>query len=100
MKKNRIRPLAICVFRNRGRILVNESHDPVKDEYFFRPLGGGIESIIAGAWTGRIEYRYAQYSDFNALLMPTNCCDGNLNTTISLSTHTFIAGIAYKLGGY
>ena len=43
MKKNRIRPLAICVFRNRGRILVNQSYDPVKDEYFFRPLGGGIE---------------------------------------------------------
>jgi outer membrane immunogenic protein len=63
-------------------------------------LGAGIESTIANAWTGRLEYRYAQYSDFNALLMPTNCCDGNLNTTISLSTHTFIAGIAYKIGGY
>lgn len=43
MKKNRIRPLAICVFRNRGRILVNKGYDSVKDEYFFRPLGGGIE---------------------------------------------------------
>lgn len=63
-------------------------------------LGAGLESVIAGAWTGRIEYRYAQYNDFNALLIPTNCCDGNLDTTISLSTHTFIAGIAYKIGGY
>lgn len=63
-------------------------------------LGAGLESVIAGAWTGRIEYRYAQYNDFNALLIPTNCCDGNLDTTISLSTHTFVAGIAYKLGGY
>lgn len=43
MKKSRIRPLAICVFSNRGRILVNQGYDPVKDEYFFRPLGGGIE---------------------------------------------------------
>ena len=43
MKKNRIRPLAICVFRNRGRILVNKGYDPVKDQYFYRPLGGGIE---------------------------------------------------------
>jgi 8-oxo-dGTP pyrophosphatase MutT (NUDIX family) len=43
MKKNRIRPLAICVFRNRGRILVNQGYDPVKDQYFYRPLGGGIE---------------------------------------------------------
>lgn len=43
MKKSRIRPLAICVFRNQGRILVNQGYDPVKDEYFFRPLGGAIE---------------------------------------------------------
>ena len=63
-------------------------------------LGAGLESVLSGAWTGRIEYRYAKYSDFNALLIPTNCCDGNLNTTISLATHTFIAGIAYKFGGY
>lgn len=38
-----IRPLAICVFYRRGRILVNESHDPIKRETFYRPLGGGIE---------------------------------------------------------
>jgi len=42
-KKNRIRPLAICVFRTRDCILVAESYDPVKDEHFYRPLGGGIE---------------------------------------------------------
>lgn len=43
MKKKRIRPLAICVFRNRDRILVNQGYDPVKGESFYRPLGGGIE---------------------------------------------------------
>jgi 8-oxo-dGTP pyrophosphatase MutT (NUDIX family) len=43
MKKNRIRPLAICVFRNRGRILVAEGYDPLKKQTFYRPLGGGIE---------------------------------------------------------
>jgi 8-oxo-dGTP pyrophosphatase MutT (NUDIX family) len=42
-KKTRVRPLAICVFRNRDRILVNQGYDPVKEEYFYRPLGGGIE---------------------------------------------------------
>ena len=42
-KKKRIRPLAICVFRDRDRILVAEGYDPVKDEHFYRPLGGGIE---------------------------------------------------------
>jgi 8-oxo-dGTP pyrophosphatase MutT (NUDIX family) len=43
MKKNRIRPLAICVFRNNNRILVHQGYDQLKKEYFFRPLGGGIE---------------------------------------------------------
>lgn len=43
MKKKRIRPLAICVFRHHGRILVAEGYDSIKDEYFYRPLGGGIE---------------------------------------------------------
>ena len=42
-KKNRVRPLAICVFRHRDCILVSESYDPVKRELFYRPLGGGIE---------------------------------------------------------
>src|SRR5512140_1651840 len=40
---NRIRPLAICLFRNAGRILVFEGFDPVKQQTFYRPLGGGIE---------------------------------------------------------
>jgi len=42
-KKKRVRPLAICVFRNQDRILVNQGYDQVKDKYFYRPLGGGIE---------------------------------------------------------
>jgi 8-oxo-dGTP pyrophosphatase MutT (NUDIX family) len=40
---NRIRPIAICVFRNNNRILVFEGHDTIKGETFYRPLGGGIE---------------------------------------------------------
>ena len=42
-KKKRIRPLAICLFRNNNRILVAEGYDSVKDQRFYRPLGGGIE---------------------------------------------------------
>ena len=42
-KKQRIRALAICVFRRDDRILVAEGYDAIKDEYFYRPLGGGIE---------------------------------------------------------
>ena len=51
MKKPRIRPLAICVFRNSHRILVNQGYDPAKDQHFYRPLGGGIEFGEAGAET-------------------------------------------------
>ncbi|MGZ9166858.1 MAG: NUDIX hydrolase, partial [Anaerolineales bacterium] len=40
---DQIRPLAICVFRNKDRILVAEGYDPIKGETFYRPLGGGIE---------------------------------------------------------
>jgi len=43
MKKNRIRPIAICVFLNHNRILVSEGYDPVRDQTFYRPLGGGVE---------------------------------------------------------
>jgi 8-oxo-dGTP pyrophosphatase MutT (NUDIX family) len=37
-----IRPIAICVIRRRDEILVFESRDTVKNETFYRPLGGGI----------------------------------------------------------
>ena len=43
MKPNFIRPIAICVFRNDGRILVVEGYDPIKGQIFYRPPGGGIE---------------------------------------------------------
>ncbi len=39
-----IRPLALCLFRrDDGAILAGAGHDPVKDQRFYRPLGGGIE---------------------------------------------------------
>jgi 8-oxo-dGTP pyrophosphatase MutT (NUDIX family) len=42
-KKQHIRTIALCVVRQDDRILVNESRDSVKNETFYRPLGGGIE---------------------------------------------------------
>jgi 8-oxo-dGTP pyrophosphatase MutT (NUDIX family) len=38
-----IRPIAICLFWHNGRILVAEHLDPLKQQTFYRPLGGGIE---------------------------------------------------------
>ncbi|OUC16181.1 MAG: hypothetical protein B0A82_03260 [Alkalinema sp. CACIAM 70d] len=43
MRTSRIRPIAICLFRDGQRILVSEGFDPVKQSHFCRPLGGGIE---------------------------------------------------------
>ncbi|WP_152655655.1 NUDIX hydrolase [Oceanobacillus sp. CFH 90083] len=43
MRKVIIRPIAICLFRKDDAILVAEGYDPVKEEFFYRPIGGGIE---------------------------------------------------------
>ena len=57
MKKNRIRPIALCVFLNNNRILVNEGYDPVKRQTFYRSLGGGIEFGETSADTVRRELK-------------------------------------------
>ncbi len=43
MKPNKIRVLAIAVFRHAGRILVSKGVDPKTGERFYRPLGGAVE---------------------------------------------------------
>jgi 8-oxo-dGTP pyrophosphatase MutT (NUDIX family) len=49
MKGGVIRPIALCVIRRGGEILVFEGYDAVKGERFYRPLGGGIEFGETGA---------------------------------------------------
>jgi len=44
-----IRAIAICLFLNGDRVLVNEALDPVKGLRFCRPLGGGIQFGETGA---------------------------------------------------
>ena len=43
MKKGVIRPLAICIFKKSESILVAEGYDSVKKDYYYRPIGGGIQ---------------------------------------------------------
>jgi 8-oxo-dGTP pyrophosphatase MutT (NUDIX family) len=43
MKPGKVRPIALCVFRNNGRILVQEGFDHEDKQVFYRPLGGTIE---------------------------------------------------------
>lgn len=49
MDRGRIRPIALCLFRHAGRILVGGGYDAVKREHYCRPLGGGIEFGERGA---------------------------------------------------
>ena len=48
-KKRRIRPLALCVFRRGEKIMVARGYDAVKDQTFYRPIGGGINFGERGA---------------------------------------------------
>jgi 8-oxo-dGTP pyrophosphatase MutT (NUDIX family) len=43
MRKDAIRAIAICVFRNGDKILAAEGFDSIKQQAFYRPLGGTIE---------------------------------------------------------
>lgn len=43
MRERKIRPIAICLFRHNGRILAAEGYDALKQQPFYRPLGGSIE---------------------------------------------------------
>ena len=43
MKKKKVRPLAICIFRKDDKIFVAEGYDPTRQEIFYRPIGGRIE---------------------------------------------------------
>lgn len=43
MRKGIIRPLVICIFQKDHSILVSEGYDSIKGDYYYRPIGGGIE---------------------------------------------------------
>ena len=43
MRPQYIRVIAIAIIRRDDQILVFEGYDHVKDQTFFRPLGGGVE---------------------------------------------------------
>lgn len=41
--EQRVRVIALCLFRRDDEILVFEARDETKGETFYRPLGGGVE---------------------------------------------------------
>jgi ADP-ribose pyrophosphatase YjhB (NUDIX family) len=42
-KKQRIRPIALCVFHRGDSIFVSRGYNNVTQETYYRPIGGGIE---------------------------------------------------------
>lgn len=38
-----IRAKAVCVFRHKNKVLLSEGYDPVKNEHYLIPIGGGID---------------------------------------------------------
>ena len=57
MPPRSVRPIAICIVRRNESILVFEGHDSVKDQTFYRPLGGSIEFGESGIDAVRREFR-------------------------------------------
>ena len=51
-----IRVVALCIIKNKGKILVFEGRDQVKKETFYRPLGGGVEFGERGEETIKREF--------------------------------------------
>ena len=43
MVSGTVRPIALCVVRRDGKLLVFEEFDTVKEDHYYRPLGGAIE---------------------------------------------------------
>jgi 8-oxo-dGTP pyrophosphatase MutT (NUDIX family) len=54
-REQRIRPVAICICLDRGRILVAEYRE--KERLYYRPLGGTIEFGESGEQTIQREFR-------------------------------------------
>ena len=55
--RSRIRCLALALIRHQGKLLVMEGWDPVKQNHFYRPLGGGIEFGEPGAVAVQREFK-------------------------------------------
>lgn len=52
-------------------------------------VGPGVETVVTGGWTTRLEYRYSQFQQQQILS----------GVGIEPATHTIRAGLAYKFGG-
>jgi outer membrane immunogenic protein len=52
-------------------------------------VGGGVEAALGGGWSARLDYVYANYSDYDVVLSPTN------DFTIKPAVHQVSLGVSY-----
>ena len=60
-------------------------------------VGAGIEAILGANWTGRLEYRFADFGTFNHTSFAATPAD-QVIAGIKVNTHTVAVGLAYKFG--
>jgi outer membrane immunogenic protein len=80
-------------FRTTGNAFVGgTSASFARDDYFNGfTLGAGIETLLGGGWSTKLEYRYSQFEN-----------KGLPGSTLSMSPslHAVRAGLTYKFGGF
>lgn len=67
---------------------------PANNVTFNWVAGGGVEFIIDGPWSGKVEYLYANHTRFACVVE----CNGPVNLGVSESI--FRVGVNYRLGGW
>jgi len=67
MKENEIRIKAMCIFHKDGKVLVSKHFDKVKNEYFYRMLGGSVNFFETSEAGVRREIQEELLSDIEKL---------------------------------
>ena len=60
-------------------------------------IGAGIETLVAGNWFARAEYRYTDFGPSGFTFTRAGNVDDNFD--VGLRTHTATFGVSYKFGG-
>ncbi len=63
----KIRPIALCLFGNKGRILASKGFDRTKGEHFYRLLGGSIDFFETSEFCIRREIKEELQSEIENL---------------------------------
>ena len=60
-------------------------------------VGAGLEGVLTGNWLGKLEFRYADFGQFDHAFFAGTADE--VDTSVHAQTYTFLAGIGYKFNG-